>query len=114
MTTKNITLSIESGIFKSFFQRAKGDENFNISEISQLRRLFDNEKARILYTIKTQNPESIYQLTKLLGRKFGPVKKDINLLRKFGIVELDSMPRGKREVLKQILAVDNITIKIYL
>jgi len=112
MTTKYINLNVESGTFRGFFQKLRGDKNFNSIGISKLRKLFSNERARILYTIKTQNPRSLYHLTKLLGRDFRTVREDINLLEKFGFIELDLINYGKREILKPILVVDKVVITI--
>ena len=64
--TKEISISIteKEGAFTSIFSKIRG-ENRN-SEISTLRHLLSNEKARLLHIAKTKQPESIYKLAKLL------------------------------------------------
>ena len=112
-STKSINLNLESGAFTGIFRRLRGrTSDFNFSEISALRQLLSNQRARLLHTIKTENPSSIYQLAKTLGRDFKSVRHDVRLLEKFGFLELDSTRKGKREMLKPILVVDTLNISI--
>lgn len=110
---KNISLSIEAGTFTGIFERLRGKKSdFEFKEISALRQLLSNERARILYTIKNKAPNSIYNLAKILGRDFKSVRQDVKLLEKFGFLELESNTKGAREMLKPILVVDKINITI--
>lgn len=114
-STKNIVLGIEAGTFTGIFRRLRGKkEGYDFSAISALRQLLSNERARLLHTIKTEKPDSIYRLAKFVGRDFKSVRQDVKLLEKFGFLELESLSKGKREMLKPILTVDaiNITINI--
>ncbi len=109
--TKNISLGIESGTFAGIFRRLRGEKKgYDFSNISALRQLLSNERARLLHTIKAESPSSIYRLAKLLGRDFKSVRQDVKLLEKFGFLELDSQIKGKREMLKPILIVDKVNI----
>ena len=74
--------------------------------------LASNEKAKILYTIKTKKPNSMYSLAKILERDFKSVSDDIKLLERFGFIEMIAEKTGKRERLKPILSSDTITINI--
>ena len=114
-SVRNIALSIESGAFTGIFRRLRGEKKgYDFSGISALRQMFSNERARLLRTIKNQKPESIYQLAKMLGRDFKSVRQDINLLEKFGFIELDAKAKGNRDTLKPLLAVDKVVITIEL
>ena len=111
--TRNITLSEKAGGFSAIFHRFKGEKKqFDFSGVSSLRKLLSNEKARLLYVIKTKQPNSIYELAKLLGRDFKAVRQDIRLLNQFGIIELITATKGKRDRLKPILAIDQLKITI--
>lgn len=113
--TRNVTLGIESGTFTGIFRRLRGEKRgYNFSGISALRQLLSNERARLLHTIKTNQPESIYHLAKLLGRDFKSVRQDVRLLEKFGFLDLESERKGKREMLKPVIAVDSVTITVNL
>jgi len=114
-TSKTISLSIEAGTFTGIFRRLRGNkESYNFSEISDLRKLLSNERVKALNVIKNKNPVSIYSLARILNRDFKSVRQDVKLLEKFGILELESNSRGKREMLKPVLAVNTINIAINL
>ena len=108
--TKSITITEKEGRFSSLFKRIKGESKQ--SEISALRQLFSNEKARLLNICKTKQPESIYMLAKLLGRDFKAVRQDIRLLEQYGFVELISSHKDGRERLQPIVDVDEIVITV--
>ena len=105
--TRVVNLSITPGTF-SFLFRKTGDYDF--SEISQLRQVLSNERAKLLSIIKSKNPESMYHLAKLLERDFKSVKKDLSILQKFGIIDFEKSEKGRRRRLKPLLSVDKLQI----
>ncbi len=107
--TININLA-ESGTFSSIFNKLKGSSKN--SEVSRLRNLLSDEKARLLHTCKTKQPESIYHLAKLLGRDFKAVRHDIKLLESFGFIELISSHKKGRERLTPIVEADQLIVTI--
>ena len=112
---KAISLYITPSTFRSLFQRIKGDKKeYDFSGLEDLRHLLSNEKARLLYTIKHQNPESLYKLAKMLKRDFKSVLDDLRVLEKFGFIELKSVYKGKRRTLKPQVIVDTLTISLSL
>ena len=106
----NISISEKEGTFSSILHKIKG-RNKN-SEISSLRQILSNEKARLLHICKTKQPDSIYRLAKLLGRDFKAVRHDIKLLEKFGFIELISSHKQGRERLRPIVDVDQVIITV--
>ncbi|MFA5173720.1 MAG: hypothetical protein WC438_00900 [Candidatus Pacearchaeota archaeon] len=109
--TKTITLTEKEGTFSTLFHRFKSTKSYN-SEVSNLRQLLSNEKARLLNVIKTKKPASIYELAKLVGRDFKAVRQDIRLLERFGLVELISAHKNGRELLRPIVEVDKLIINV--
>ncbi len=110
---RNINLYVTSGVFSSIFKRFKGEKGeYDFSGIADLRQLLSNEKARILHVLKTKSPVSLYHLAKLLQRDFNSVRRDIALLEKLGIEELQRNVKGKRKQLKPVLAIDSLNIAI--
>ena len=84
---REITITDDRGAFTSFFKKITGDKSdFNFKSLSSLRSLLSNEKARLIHVIKTQNPKSIYDLSKKLGRSFKSVRDDVKLLERFGFI----------------------------
>jgi predicted transcriptional regulator len=116
--TREITITEEKGTFNlnipgiPLFKRQNIKKDYDFEGISALRHLLSNEKARMLHTIKTQNPSSIYDLAKKLGRKFKPVADDIKLLERFGFIELIEEKTKNRIRHKPEIIVDTITINI--
>jgi predicted transcriptional regulator len=112
MTTREITIKESKGAFSIFKKSIKGKEEYDFSGLSALRQVLGNEKARILNTIKTEKPDSIYSLAKKLGRNFKSVYDDSKLLERFGFIELIAEKSKNRTRYKPRIATDTITIHI--
>jgi predicted transcriptional regulator len=98
---------------ESFVARLIGEKkSHDFSDIKLLRSLLSNEKARILYVLKNDNPHSLYALSKLLKRDFKSVRKDVLFLERFGFIEFLEEKRGKRSSLRPVLLVDRIQIDV--
>ncbi len=113
MVTKvrEINIVDKEGAFHTFFKKITGDHSdYDFEGVEALRRLLSNEKARILHTIKSKNPKSIYEVSKILKRDFKSVDEDIKLLEKFGFIDLIAEKTGERERLRPVLAADTIKI----
>jgi len=95
-----------------FRKKSITKKDYDFSGIQALRQLLNNEKARILHVIKTQNPKSIYDLAKKLGRGFKAVNDDIKLLERFGFIELVEEKTKNRIRHKPEIVVDKIIINI--
>jgi len=110
--TRTISLEQKQGTFSAIFHRFRSEKKKEVPDIAILRNLLSNEKARLLHIVKTKQPNSIYELAKLLGRDFKAVRHDISLLEKFGFIEMIPIHKGKREKLKPVLTLDILEIKI--
>jgi len=110
--TRTITVTEKGGTFSSIFHKIKGTKKQ--SEISSLRQILSNEKARLLHICKTKQPSSIYELAKLLGRDFKAVRQDIRILEQFGFIELISSNKKGRERLRPFIDVDKVVITVNL
>ncbi len=109
--TRTITIRTKGGAFNIILKHIKGSKGeFDFSGISGFRQLLNNEKAKILHTIKTKKPESLYALAKLLKRDFKAVRKDVKLLQSFGFIKLMPDKTGKRNRLKPELQIDSLVI----
>ncbi len=110
--TREITIKESKGSFSIFKDSKISKKDYNFSGLLALRQLLSNEKARILHVIKTQEPSSIYDLAKKLGRGFKTVNDDIKLLERFGFIELTEEKYKNRIRHKPQIVVDSITINI--
>lgn len=109
---REITLRESGGTFSLFKKKGISKKDYDFSGILALRQLLSNEKARILDVIKIQNPSSIYELAKKLGRTFKSVSEDIKILKRFGIIELIEEKHKNRICHKPKLIADTITIHL--
>jgi len=105
-----VEVNVNKGNFVSKLIGEKRSHDF--SDVKLLRNLLSNEKSRILYILKSENPRSIYQLAKILGRDFKSVREDIKVLERFGFIEFHAEKTGKRESLKPVLVIDSLQIQI--
>lgn len=110
--TRSITLKPEQGAFSAIFSRFRGEKKPESSDVSMLRALLSNEKARLLHVIRSKQPNSIYELAKILGRDFKSVREDARVLEEFGLIEMIPIHKGKRQKLKPLLVVDELKITI--
>ena len=110
--TREITIKESHGAFSIFRKHKITKDAYDFSGISALRQLLSNEKARILHTIKTEHPGSIYELAKKLGRGFKSVNDDIKLLERFGFIELIEEKTKKRIRHRPEIIVDNVVINM--
>ena len=110
--TREITIKESKGIFSLIKDNKISKSDYNFEGLSALRQLLNNEKARMLHVIKTQEPKSIYELAKKLKRNFKSVVEDIKLLERFGFIELVKEKTKKRVRHKPEIAVDEIVINV--
>ena len=112
--TKYISLEQRQGTFSTIFSRIMGEGKKEISDIALLRSLLSNERARLLHTLKQKQPNSIYELAKILDRDFKSVRQDIAMLEELGFIEMIPIHKGNREKLKPLLVADILEIKVTL
>jgi predicted transcriptional regulator len=110
---RQINIVDEGGAFLTFFKKFSTEKiEFDFEGLSALRKLLSNERARLLYVLKTKNPPSLYFLAKTLGRNFKSVSEDIKLLERFGFIEMIAEKTGNRKRLRPILSTSKVQINI--
>lgn len=111
--SKTIEITItDKGTFSLFKKTKESKEDYDFSGILALRQILSNEKARILHTIKTQKPNSIYELAKKLGRGFKSVNDDVKILKRFGFIELIEENIKNRKRYKPQLIADSLILHL--
>ena len=107
---RDVTI-VESDSKFSVFKKTDASK-YDFSSISSVKQLLSNEKARMLHIIKSEKPMSIYDLAKKLGRTFKGVSDDVYLLKRFGFIDLLSETSKKRQRLRPVILIDEMTINI--
>ena len=110
--TREITITQSKGAFSIFKKASTSKEDYDFEGLSVLRQILSNEKARLLNVIKLQEPKSIYELAKKLGRSFKSVRDDVKLLERFGFIKLSAEKTKKRVRHKPEVVVDNMVIHL--
>lgn len=82
------------------------------ADLELLRNLLTKEKARILATIKTKNPTSIYHLSTMLKRDQKSVRRDLKILERFGFIDFEAKKSGKKISHKPFLTVNKMILEI--
>lgn len=110
--TREITITQSKGAFSIFKKTGTSRKDYDFEGLSVLRQILSNEKARLLHTIKTQEPDSIYDLAKKLGRSFKSVRDDVKFLERFGFIELTAEKTKNRIRHKPEIVVDKMIINM--
>ena len=111
--TFDINIVEKGGAFQTWFKKFEGNkEDYDFEGLLALRRLLNNEKARMINVIRLKKPKSVYELAKILKRDFKSVADDIKLLERFGIVEMISEKTGQRIRHRPAVVVDTIYISL--
>ncbi|MCX5786895.1 MAG: MarR family transcriptional regulator [Elusimicrobia bacterium] len=71
-------------------------EGVNFTSIEAARNFLSPARLALLRLIKEKDPRSLYALAKLSGRSFPSVFKDIEILRKHGLVKLTRDKQSRR------------------
>ena len=105
--TREVSIKQSKGGF--FFGKNTKDK-YDFDTLSDLRKILSNEKAKILNVIKNQQPLSIYDLSKKLGRGFKSVRDDLKVLEKFGFVEYVREKTKNRTRHRPVVSVETLTV----
>lgn len=122
MKVKNIKIAIKSD--KEFFneikevwnklekgEKVKKHEGISFTNLDVMRKVFTEERLRILKTIKKDHPSSIYELAKILERDIKNTFDDVQYLAEMGLIELKKSKVG-REKITPLVNYDKILLEI--
>ncbi len=106
MKVKNIKVGIKSE--KELFDEVKDvwgklekggevkkHEAVYFESMEAMRRVFTEQRLRIIKTIKREHPASIYELAKILGRDVKNTFDDVQFLAQAGLLELRKIKEGR-------------------
>ena len=119
--TLNIEIRPLSELFDDFrgaFKAAQQGRSFKLREavyftsLEAARNFLTRERLALLHAIRTQRPESLYELARQVGRDFKNVQEDIRLLERHGLVRVARESRGKRTVKVPQVLFEEIALKI--
>ena len=113
MRVKNIKIAIKSDpvLFSEIKQvwnslekgeKVQKHKGIYFENLDTMRKVLTEERLRILKTIKTKNPQSIYELAKLIGRDIKNTFNDVQFLAQVGLIELKKAKDGREKTTPQV------------
>lgn len=109
---REVSIRESKGNFTLFDNKKVSKDAYDFDGLDSLRKLLSKEKARLLDCVKYKTPGSVYALAKILGRPFKAVSDDINLLKRFGMIELIKERTKNRERHRPVIATDHLIIHL--
>ena len=83
-------------------KRVKKEEGIYFDSIDTMRSVLTDKRLSILKTIREQQPKSVYELAKLLGRDLKNVNQDLKLLADVGLVTLEKAETDKKRMIPHV------------
>jgi predicted transcriptional regulator len=93
---KHVWNSIEKG------EKVQKHKGVYFENLDTMRKVLTEERLRILKTIKTNNPQSIYELAKLIRRDIKNTFNDVQFLAQVGLIELKKAKDGREKTTPQV------------
>jgi predicted transcriptional regulator len=84
--------SVESG------KRVRKEEGIYFESIDDMRSVLTNNRLAILRAIRENKPQSVYELSKMLGRNLKNVNEDLKLLAEIGLVTLEATKKDRKRI----------------
>lgn len=90
----------------------KSSQHF-IRSVETYQKLMTNTRYQVFFTIRDKKPESLYALSKILGKELSNLLKDIRALESLGLIELEDVTTATgRAGQKPLASYDEIDVKI--
>jgi len=88
-------------------------EELSFPDLETLRKTLTPKRLKIIRVIKHKQPESIYQLARIMKTDYKNLIKDINKLKIIGLVDIKKEKGNERRMLlAPIVNFDSLEIKI--
>ena len=113
MKVKNIKLGVRSldtavGDWAATFERARKGQKVARSQgiyftsLEAMRKILTEKRLELLHTIKEKEPESVYELSKIVNRDIKNVNEDLELLKSIGLVNMTRVRRGRQRLIPRV------------
>lgn len=122
MKVKNIKIGIRSSdtaleewaeIFEKVQQRKKVGRRRGtyFTSLEAMRRVLTEKRLELLRTIKENQPDSVYELSKMVKRDIKNVNEDLELLKNIGLVSMTKAREGRARTTPRV-TYDKIQLEI--
>ncbi len=113
MKVKNIKLGVRSldtafAEWAETFEKVRIGKKFDKSRgvfftsLEAIRKVLTEKRLQLLHVIKEQEPDSVYNLSKIVKRDIKNVKGDLQLLKDIGLVSITKARKGRERVVPRV------------
>ncbi|MBI2349923.1 MAG: hypothetical protein HYV00_00290 [Deltaproteobacteria bacterium] len=67
-----------------------------------MRKVLTEKRLELLHIIKDQQPDSVYELSKIVKRDLKNINSDLELLRDIGLVSMSKARQGRERVIPRV------------
>jgi predicted transcriptional regulator len=78
-------------------EKSKNRKVLYFENLEAMRKVLTEERLRILKTIRTNHPSSIYELARVLKRDVKNTFNDVQFLTQIGLIELKKTKEGREK-----------------
>lgn len=72
------------------------------TSLEAIRKVLTEKRLELLHTIKDQQPDSVYELSKIVKRDLKNINSDLELLRDMGLVSMSKARKGRERVIPRV------------
>lgn len=113
MKVKNIKLGVRSldtafAEWAETFEKVRIGKKFDKSRgvyftsLEAIRKVLTEKRLQLLHVIKEQEPDSVYNLSKIVKRNIKNVNDDLQLLKDIGLVSITKARKGRERVIPRV------------
>lgn len=113
MKVKNIKLGVRSldtafAEWAETFEKVRIGKKFDKSRgvyftsLEAIRKVLTEKRLQLLHVIKEKEPDSVYNLSKIVKRNIKNVNDDLQLLKDIGLVSITKARKGRERVIPRV------------
>ena len=72
------------------------------TSLEAMRKVLTEKRLELLHIIKEQQPDSVYELSKIVKRDLKNINSDLELLRDIGLVSMSKARKGRERVIPRV------------
>jgi predicted transcriptional regulator len=72
------------------------------TSLEAMRRVLTEKRLELLHIIKDRQPDSVYELSKIVKRDLKNINSDLELLRDIGLVSMTKARKGRERVIPRV------------
>ncbi len=83
-------------------QKVARSQGIYFTSLEAMRKILTEKRLELLHSIKEKEPESVYELSKMVKRDIKNVNEDLELLKSIGLVSMTRARKGRQRVIPRV------------